>query len=118
MVVIIPNQNLYRKSENCRKIAEEYRESEIIENPDLNFYEPIYKYNEELDTCLYSGGVFNDTQTKMYRDRYIKNLYTNQEIVTAVYYIGIDDNFQTKEDNISGITEEEFNQKEKELFDN
>lgn len=97
-----------RKISECRIIAEEYRTNEIKENPTINFFEPRYKYNKDLETCIYKGGFFSPTITEVNSDWYIKDLNTNETIIESVY-VGTN--------NMFGVTRAEFNKKEKELFD-
>src|SRR3989344_8471655 len=83
--VMIPNERIQAKTENCRKIGEEYRKNEIKEGLGLSFYVPKYAYSRVLDTCIYSGGFIGLTNDEHNVTRYIKDLNTNEEIVSSTY---------------------------------
>jgi len=68
---------ILEQQRECAKAGEEYNKK--IEK-ELSSGELImnwaYKYNEELNTCLYRGGVINETITQ----EYITDLYSNKTV--------------------------------------
>ncbi len=91
----------------CRKIGEDYRKNEILENPTISFIIPQYGYNKELNTCLYRGGFFRD----FVDERYIIDLNTNTTIATSTYFL-----IEGEISHTYGLTRKEFEKRESELF--
>lgn len=94
---------------NCKKTAEEYTEKLALKK--LNYLEPKYIYNKEMNACVYMsheifhgfGGGYTET---------ITNLDTNDQIISSSYT-----GYETgKLELFMGVTKEEFDLKEKELF--
>lgn len=95
---------IFNKQRECRNICETIYKIEEKSLPDGTMFNPQYFYNEEKNTCYYSGG-FIGTKEPLSITKYIKNCLTNEEVVS---YMKIGDK-------IFGVTEEEFNKKEQEL---
>lgn len=106
-LVVVEGQKANARKEGCRRIAEEYRQNEISENPALSFFVPKYIYNKTLDTCLYSGGYLDPSIKKANVTKYIKDLNTNEELVGSTY-IGVEKYY--------GVDNAEFAKQEEMLF--
>ena len=96
--------SIFNKQKECRNICEAIYKVEEKSLADGTLFNPKYFYNEEKNTCYYSGG-FIGTKEPMSVTKYITNCLTNEEVVSHMK-IG---------DKIFGVTEEEFDRKENEL---
>ena len=102
-VVVIPSRELDTNIARCRNLGEDYRKNEIKDNQSITFFVPKYTFSVNLDTCIYSGGFIDGKSL----NKYIIDLNTNMAIENSYY-------FDNKPFN--GLTTEEFDKKEKELF--
>ena len=95
---------VFNKQKECRNICEAIYKTDKS-STDGTMMNPQYFYNEEKNTCYYSGG-FIGAKEPISVTKYITNCLTNEEVI---YYTKIGDK-------IFGVTEEEFDNKEKELI--
>ncbi len=107
LFVFIENEKLSSNRKDCRNIAEEYRKNEIKEFPNLSFFAPEYTYSRDLDICIYSGGFLDMSILNNNSTRYIKNLNTNEEIISSSY---VDGNLEF------GVNNFEFAREKEKLF--
>ena len=115
-------EDIENKKNDCAKLGmqkyeEEKATQEHQEHSDLgsvgHYNVPQYKFNEKLNTCIYANTyrsyksryLGKDVAIK-YINRYIVDLYTNENII----------NFRTVEDDVVDISEKEYEAKLKELF--
>ena len=74
--------SVFNKKNKCMEICKEYYDNEVSSASELNFFNPLYTYNEKLDACFYSGGFF-DTDLSEYR---IVNCQTLETMATFTKY--------------------------------
>lgn len=88
-MVSLPNKNdaetLTNLQLKCQELGEKMYQVEKQDNPDTLVIPPEYKFNKDLNTCIYSGGVIGISSII---NKYIIDLYTNQEIISYAYDSG------------------------------
>lgn len=97
--------DLQKQVENCREVGMKYHNEQTAKNPRLTFHNPEFKYNQQLNTCLYSGGFIDGN----YLTNYIIDLNTNKQLAT---FAALDQ----KPTSTNEMTIEEYRAKESELF--
>lgn len=95
---------VFNKQKECRNICEAIYKTDKS-STDGTMMKSQYFYNKEKNTCYYSGG-FIGAKEPLSVTKYITNCLTNEEVI---YYTKIGDK-------IFGVTEVEFDNKEKELM--
>lgn len=102
----LPEKEKKRLEKECFELGQKiYTQDEerFKESKSIIIFSPIYKYNAELKTCLYSGGTkFYDQDTVSW-NRFIKDAYTN--LYLAI--INVDDTKKIDEEQTKAI--EDFN---------
>ena len=111
--VIRPAQNIEARIVNCRNLGREYKDKERRESPEKgSTFFVTWAYNKKLDTCSFKGGFDKEE----WWNRYIVNLNTSEIVIHSNYKFPsmLDD---SDYEYYSGLTTEEFNKQESELFD-
>lgn len=83
------------QKEKCREIGTRAYESykSIHQGVDY-FFEPEFKFNKELNTCIYSGGYSRGN----YWDRFVKDAFTDRIIILTYNFIDEKDERQEEMD--------------------
>ncbi len=101
---------------DCQSVGEKlFKEDTKDLSKTSVMFNPIYGYNNELNTCLYYGGYMDSNSAIIYTFKWIKDSYTNKEILS---YNGTNESSVdlTYCGDSCVATLEEFEQRKKELL--
>ena len=99
-----------RKME-CQAAGEKIYQKHISEGNKSKYLNPEYKYNQKLETCLYSGGRIGDSAGNI--QKWVIDSLTNEELVS---YIEVDGKPFVLYCDSCKATVEDFNLEKERLF--
>ena len=94
-IIFIPKKELQLKVDKCYEDAKKFHEDRVGETKRGYCLSPEFKYNIELDKCLYSGGYSEEgvvasfkelKEKKYYWLREVVDVYTNKRIISTNRY--------------------------------
>ncbi|MBU4338539.1 hypothetical protein KKD57_03205 [Patescibacteria group bacterium] len=103
---IIAQQDL-ENNIKCKEAGDKLYNAKVIEEEEFNFYyDPEFRFNKNLNTCLYKG---KSTEALGFSESFIQDVYSNE-----IIYV-----WRRNESKIDIIgNEQDFNKKYTELFKN
>jgi len=79
------NLTFERKME-CQTAGEKIYQKHITDGSELRYFNPQYKYSKNLDTCLYYGGYFGDSEGNI--QKWVIDSLTNEELISYMQVDG------------------------------
>jgi hypothetical protein len=83
----LAQKELEAKKVKCLEDAKKFHQ-DYIKTISGEYFEPKYRYNEMLEKCLYSGGYRYTSGSLTDWERVVKDVYTNETILSAYGGIG------------------------------
>lgn len=118
LTAIFPRTNSLQNQEKCRSAGEKAYKEDSLRYGVNKTIEPKYTYSEKSNLCLYSGG-YNDTDLnsgqcgdilkhscKSYWERWVKNSFTNERIISVVNFTNEKGEWVTKPEVIDKFWQE------------
>ncbi len=106
------------QQQKCNDAGEKAYKEDSLRYGANNMLEPSYTYNKKLNLCLYSGGYSNEDLSsdqcgdvikhscKSYWERWVKNSFTNDSIISVVNFTDNKGDWTAKTEVINKFWEE------------
>ena len=106
------------QQEKCKEAGIKAYKEDSLRYGANNMMEPKYFYNKNLNLCLYSGGYFDEDLSSgqcgdilkhscdSYWERWIKNSFTNESIISVVNFTDENGEWTTDSERINKFWEE------------
>lgn len=104
---------LFNKQTECKNICENLYQDDKKSLSDTSVFNPRFAYNENKNTCFYSGGWISSNPTSI--TKRVVNCQTNEEVLT---FMTINDEIFTSFCDTCASSNNEYETKEQELMGN
>ncbi len=114
----LTQEKYLEQQEKCREAGIKAYKEDALRYGANNMLEPKYVYNKNLNLCLYSGGYINEDLSsgqcgdiikhscKSYWERWVKNSFTNESIISVVNFTNERGEWMTDSETIDKFWEE------------